>query len=452
MQKKKSINIGFRGWMLVIYQALAFFAFTVFTNFPMNILADFYGGAQKISTLYTIATFIGIIAQLILVRFVGKMKSIKALNMGLGVATIILGFGIMIIPPVMVAPQLQTLYQVCFFLVTLASNLYCTFAAGMLVGQWFPRRKGTIMGIATFAFPITNGLIGFFAESVFSTMATTHVPNIFNSFLPFFIVALVGLLIGLIFLKDYPEQCGAFRDNDRTFTPEAAKAMMLQEIENKKTSVWTLANTLKCRDFWFVTIPMGALLMFSVGMMTQTNAMIATYAELNYTTVMAISCVVACFGSWLMGVLDTKFGTKKAIAISVSLMIIGGIAGCIQGAAWFMVAFILLSVFEGAASNFTVSAAAQYWRREDFVNVYACVNPIANILQAIGPMLIANLLFAPQGMFATGNQMVFAVSAVGGVICLVLILLFSGKHVKATDDKYRAAAGKPLDDALVGRK
>jgi hypothetical protein len=32
------------------------------------------------------------------------------------------------------------------------------------------------------------------------------------------------------------------------------------------------------------------------------------------------------------------------------------------------------------------------------------------------------------------------------------MLLFSAKHVKEKDDAYRAAAGKPLDDALVGRK
>ena len=30
--------------------------------------------------------------------------------------------------------------------------------------------------------------------------------------------------------------------------------------------------------------------------------------------------------------------------------------------------------------------------------------------------------------------------------------MFSGKHVKAVDDKLRTAAGKPLDDELVGRK
>ena len=499
MQQKKSIDFGFRGWMLVIYQAIAFFTFTVFTNYPMNILPDLYGGAQKISTIYTIATIVCIVIQLVLSRVIGKVKNVKMLSVWFGVITLVLSFGVMTI-----SPMQRTLWQICYALVVIFSVLYCTFSLGILVGQWFPRRKGTVMGVATVAFPITNGVIGVFAGSVFGKLVPALAGTIgealgkaaamgdaaaqgllgpimgmieegningalsafvnseafaasegfraaaasavFNSFLPFFIISVVGLLIGVVFLKDYPEQVGAFRDNDKSFAPEEARAIMEQEIVNKKTSVWQIGNTFKSRDFWFVTIPMGALLLCAVGMMTQTNAIIGNYAELPYATVMAVSCVVACFGSWLLGVLDTKFGTKKAIIISVVIMIVGGVIGAIRGAGFLLASFFCLSIFEGAASNFTVSAAAQYWRREDFANVFACVNPIANVLQAAGPMIIAGVLFT------RGYQVMFGVSAVIGVVSLVLILLFSPRHVKETDDKYRLAAGKPLDDALVGRK
>lgn len=39
MEQKKSINIGFRGWMLVLWLATAFLAYTVIGNYPLNILA-----------------------------------------------------------------------------------------------------------------------------------------------------------------------------------------------------------------------------------------------------------------------------------------------------------------------------------------------------------------------------------------------------------------------------
>ena len=47
--QNKVRGFGFRGWMLIVYQAIAYLAFQCFTQYPLNILADFYGGAQKIS-------------------------------------------------------------------------------------------------------------------------------------------------------------------------------------------------------------------------------------------------------------------------------------------------------------------------------------------------------------------------------------------------------------------
>lgn len=281
-------------------------------------------------------------------------------------------------------------------------------------------------------------LVGTSAIAMFTYMSITN--------WPLNILAVVGLLIGIIFITDYPEQCGAYRDNDRSFTPEIAQAMMRQEMENKKTTVWTLGNTLKCRDFWLITIPMGTLLMCSVGMMTQTQSIISSHPELNFGMVMAGIMVMSCFGSWLLGVLDTKFGTKLAVTISVCLMILAGIFGTFDHTVTIVVSMICLSVFIGAGSNFTVSAAAQYWRREDFLSVFAAVNPIANILQAFGPMMVA-------GLVAGGNiGTAFGVTAGIGVVSLILISFFRPAHVRETDDNYRRAAGKELDDALVGRK
>jgi MFS family permease len=442
MQRKKTMNFGFRGWMLIIYQAIAFLSFMVFTNYPMNILADMYGGAQKISMIYTISIVVGIVAQIVIARFIGKIKNVKKVSIILGIVSLVLALGV-----VFISPAAQGLWQLCYGLETFFVVLYSTFTIGVLVGQWFPRRKGTVMGIATFAFPIANGLIGLFAGAVFGG----PVPNVFGAFLPYLILSAVGLLIGAFFVTDYPEQCGAYRDNDKSITPAVAKAMMEAEIKAKSTSVWTVGHTLKSRDFWFITIPMGFLLFCAVGLMTQSMSILGNFGkELEpaggFGIVMLGVAVVACFGSWLLGVLDTKFGTKAAIAISVAIMIVGGFVGAIHSVACLLIGMFCVAIFMGASSNFTVSAAAQYWRREDFPSVFACVNPFANVIQAIGPMVIAILLTTQ------GYQAAFIAVGVFGVISMVLILLFNAKHVKLVDDKYRKAAGLALDDALLSRK
>jgi predicted acyltransferase len=51
----------------------------------------------------------------------------------------------------------------------------------------------------------------------------------------------------------------------------------------------------------------------------------------------------------------------------------------------------------------------------------------------------------------------FILSAFGlilgcGIVALILMILYKPADIKKLDDKYRAAAGKELDDALVGRK
>ena len=438
---KLGFNFGFRGWMLLIFEVSAFAVFMVFGNFPMNMLADFYGGAAKIAPIFTVAELIGIAIQLILANHVGKIKSIKTMTLGFGLATLICALGVAALPI-----GGTFIWFVAYFLVNVLSNIYGMFGIGIIIGQWFPTRKGVFMGIATFAFPICNGLMGPFANTVFKNMETTHVPNIFGAFLPFLIVGIVGWLIGLIFIKDYPEQAGCFRDNDKSFTKEKADAMLAAEIENKKTTVWTLGNTLKCGQFWLVTIPMGVLLSMSVGAMSQTTQIFAANGLADkFDMLMGMVMICALIGSYVLGLIDGKFGTKCAITVSVIVMLLAGILGAIGGGA-VIPCIVLLAIFMGAASNFTVSAAAQYWRREDFPSVFAAVNPVANILHAFGATIFATTIAA------ISVKAPFIITAVVSVICLVLIIAFKPSKVKAADDKYRAAAGKPLDDALVGRK
>lgn len=436
MQQKKSINLGFRGWMLVLYQAIAFVTYQVFTNYPLNILSEMYGDAETVSAVYTVGAIVGIIVQLFLANQIGKVKSVKTLSAVLGAIALILSFLVMVVPA-------GAGWYIVYGLANVFTVIYATFTIGVIVGQWFPTRKGTIMGIATFAFPIANGLIGFFASAVFPENAA---PNVFGAFLPFFIASVVGWLIGLIFITDYPEQCGAYRDNDKSLTPEIANKMMMEEIENKETTVWRLGNTLSTGDFWLITVPMGLLLMFAVGMMTQTSAMISSFEGLNYQVIMMIICVVGIIGSFVIGLLDTKFGTRKAILVSTILMIISGILGAIENQYTLIVALVLLALFMGSSSNFTVSAAVQYWRREDYPSVFAAVNPIANTLCSAGPVIIANLL----GQF--GYTATFIAAGIGGVIATVMICLFRPARVVAKDNKLREKAGKPVDDTLASRK
>ena len=153
MSQKKTVGFGFRGCMLILFQAVAYMTFQCFTQYPLNILADFYGGANVVSRYYSICAIVGIFIQLLLIGPVSRVKNLKALCCTLGGVTLALAFVVMSQPA-------GPLWYICYSLINVTSVLYATFTLGLLVGQWFPTRKGTVMGIATLAFPIANGLLG----------------------------------------------------------------------------------------------------------------------------------------------------------------------------------------------------------------------------------------------------------------------------------------------------
>ena len=101
----------------------------------------------------------------------------------------------------------------------------------------------------------------------------------------------------------------------------------------------------------------------------------------------------------------------------------------------------------GTSSNFTISAAVQYWRLEDFASVFSAINPVANLLNCIGPTVVAILIGT-----MLGTRAVFIGTGIAGAVGFVLCMMFNPSRIKKYDAKYRTAAGKTLDDALVGRK
>ncbi len=452
-QQAKVKGFGGRGWILIIVLFLGFFMFQTFTNYPVNILAeDFLGGATRVAMLMTVGTFCGIAIQLILSQFIGKIKSIKRIAMIFGIVALVCAWLVAALPLV----NLMAWYVV-YFIENLTVTIYALFFMSIIAGQWFPTRKGTIMGISTIAYPLCNGVIGLFANSVYKPFEQgVFVPAIFKSFLPFLIAVTVGVILFIACITDYPEQVGAYRDNDRSFTPERAKAMMEQEIEDKRTTVWNIGHILRNRDFWCAAIACGMILLAAIGAMTQSSTIIGYFPNLNYTIIMMVIAVFGAIGSFLLGFLDTHIGTKRAMMITVILMVCSGVIGYIATrtglGSLVVISLILLAMFMGASSNFTVSISVQYWRREDFQGVFACVNPISNIFNALAPTITASILYSTGGGQGVNVPGVFIMILIAGVVGVVAMLIFSGAHVKKVDDKYREAAGKPLDDALVGRK
>lgn len=443
MEQKKSIGFGSRGTLLVIYQFLAFAMYCVINNIGQNLYPTLNAGkgwnGTLISAIYTVASVVAIILQFVLGKYVANSGHLK------GTSIILLSLAAVFTIGMATLQSSEILWLILWGLAVFTSVVGATFVVSTMVGQWFPRRKGTVMGIATLAFPIINGI----ALTIFGNMLGSTKGNQLLCWLPWLIMDVVGILICVIFLKEYPEQCGAYPDNDKNMTPEQAHAMLAAQEEAKKKSVWNIKNTFRTPGFWLITIPQGILLLGSVGAMTQVMSILNVYdgfviggvaPTAKGTITLLIFAAIGCFGSWLLGVIDTKFGTRVAIIISSALMVLSGILCAFQILPLFFVGFGCLQIFMGASSNFTVSAGAQYWRREDFPSAFSFINPLANLICCFGPFLIAGLRAATGGF-----TVVWIVIGALGLLSLILTLIFRPKMIIERDKQYRREAGLPED-------
>ena len=165
----------------------------------------------------------------------------------------------------------------------------------------------------------------------------------------------------------------------------------------------------------------------------------------GYTAVLFGLAIFACFGSWLLGVLDTKYGVRTAVFITSIVMLIAGILGMVNNVVCIVAATWMLGLFMGASSNFGLSSIVRYWRGEDFPSVYSGAPPIGTIIGAAFPFIVAAI------GANLGYAYAFGFVGIMAVICIVCNRAFNPRGIIAYDNKLRKEAGLPLDDELEQR-
>ena len=467
MQQKQSLSFGPRGNLVLIYQFLAYCGYCAFTNFPQNVMSEYYGGTTVTTLMNLIGSLVGyLITYFVVAPRIMKIKNVKVTGIIVGLVSMAFCAALTFTPPTK-----PTLWCVFFVLVLITTQLWACFFSTMLIGNWFPRRKGTVMGIVTMAFPVVTGVgLSLFYAQYYTNfgknmaiyqgdLATAVVKANVAAFTPYWIAAMVGIIICAIFLKDFPEQCGAYRDNDKSFTQEMYQAMLVQELEARKKSVWKRSKIWGCKDWWLMAIPNSLLLSCAMAFMVQIIPVLNGYGSdldmlklgdfiltsSGVNTVLFGLSIFACFGSWLLGVIDTKYGTKCAVFVTAICMLIAGILGMIDNAWCAVAACWMLGIFMGASSNFGLSAIVRYWRIEDFPSIYSGAPPLGTVIGAVFPFLVASI----AAKFTYAGAFLFV--AIMAVICIICNRLFNPLGIAKYDNKLREAAGMPTDDLLVER-
>ncbi len=401
-------NFGAKGWGITI-ACFVFFYFYSFWNAATNTLfglyTDMYGWQQTdMSYVITVAGWISLIA-VVLFGTLGRKIGAKMISV-IGLAGSAVGFAILAMASTF------ELFVAGVVVFNFAMVAYATIGVGLLGSSWFPRTKGAFMGIATMGMTISSAtlnpiILGFAGSAMgvsgfFWAMAA--------------IVAVTAVAV-FLFVKNNPEEAGAYPDNDQSVSREELEAEFHAAMEYKKTSPWTTARVLKTPQTWLIGLGTGLPMMVGAGTIALLVPTLAAYGQDPMFGVVLLSSMwpIGLLGHYLIGVLDQKLGTKKTTLIVICVLGLGGLLVKLGGTSSVVCAVATGMFMFGlsGAANVCMSLTASIYGRADFDVAYTPIQVIFNVLNFAGVSVMSTVSAA----FGPANVMLAVF-----IICVVALV------------------------------
>lgn len=394
-------NFGAKGWGITI-ACFIFFYFYSFWNAATNTLFglfnEMYGWQQTdMSYVITIAGWISLIA-VVLFGTLGRKIGAKMVSV-IGLAGSAIGFG------VLACARTFEVFAAGVVIFNFSMVAYATIGVGLLGSSWFPRTKGAFMGIATMGMTISSATLN---PIILGFAGTAY--GISGFFWAMAAIVAITAVVVFLFVKNNPEEAGAYPDNDQSVSREELKADFKASLEYKKTSPWTTTRVLKTPQTWLIGLGTGLPMMVGAGTIALLVPTLASYGQDPMFGVVLLSSMwpIGLLGHYLIGVLDQKIGTKKTTLVVICVLGIGGLLVKLGGVATGMFMFGL-----SGAANVCMSLTASIYGRADFEVAYTPIQVIFNVLNFAGVSVMSTVsaVAGPQNVMLA----VF-------VICLIALI------------------------------
>ena len=392
MGNKNSVfNFGV-GWVTIIYGLLMFWFYVGMCNDGSNITVPALAVKLGVEnpTLLNINTAAGVLGVLFFI-LMGQINHKIGARLTAGICMIISGVAYTILGQSVNLPM----YMICMCCVAGGVMSAGYIGGGALVAQWFPKKKGVVMGYTTMGHNLASA---FFVPLITILVARL---GISGGMLPIGIAAIALGIFGLIFIRNTPQERGINPDN---VSDEVYRTEYDTSVAEHTDGGWTTKKLLKTKELWLAGITTGMFQICSAGVMTQLvlRNMQLGFSQTTATTIMTILALMGVAGSWLIGVLDDKFGTKPTM-IGYGLWFM---AALLLNFTNFMpaifVSLFMIAVGIGGAANFSTSLPASIFGRHGFNKVNSVIFPIQGAVQACSFLVngIAQNLFDGEIRYA----------------------------------------------------
>lgn len=409
-KKTNAFNLGAKGWIIVLLAFVSCYVYSALTSDSLNVTIGVFGemglNTDALYSMSTIATVIGIIGSIVL----GKIMTLKTASKTWGVCMILVGIFSIVWSQTNSVAVYAIGYLACYTL-TLACAMLLS---SQVIASWFPKKRGVAMGICTAGFPLS--------AATTTAVCSSFVQNMGISAYYIFI-AVISLIVGVIifaFAKDFPEEKGAYPDNDKDFDFEAAKKEHEANLQYLKTSKWTVKKCLSTGRMWILWVAVGIGGFLSMGIMSN---FVGKFTEQGYQmpeilSMLGIAGIVAIPGSMFVGFIDTRLGTKKA-GILVNLLAVIAVAFNLTSVhALHYLSLPILAIMLGGSSNMMVSCTSAIWGRYDFQNAFRVIQPLNSIMTGVG-ITVVGIIGTNFSYMAAYQTM--CVLAVIGLIAMIAL-------------------------------
>lgn len=407
-KKGKSLIGGFGrdGWGIIIYCAAMFWFYVGMVNDGSNITAPAFAAKNGIdySLVLSMGTIAGIVGFLFFILFgqinikLGARKTSAICMFLAGIFYIGLGMSTTIV-----------MYAICLCVITGSVMSGGYISGGVLVAKWFPKRKGVVMGYTTMGHNLASAfyvpMIAFFVNT-WGIQKGVMIPSV--------LVMILGV-IGLLMVKDTPQERNMYPDN---VTKEVYEAEYFVGHEEDKDGGWTTKILLLERETWLTAVTTGIYQLVTVGVMTQ---LVVRNMQLGFTQTQAIAMMtflaaIGVVGSWIFGILDDKFGTKKTM-IFFGIWYMGALFFNVMETTYSIyISVFMIGMAIGGSANFTTSLPAAVFGRHGFEKVNSVIFPIQGIVTSLN-FLLSGVSIALTGSLR-GAYIVFI-----GIIALNLVII-----------------------------
>ena len=406
-EKKKSnmTNFGKHGWITILYCLLMFFFYVGMINDGTNVLGPKAAAniGVELGDVLNRNGYAGMIAVLGFI-LLGQVNKRIGPRLTSGICLIASGITYIICANT----SSLLIYTIAMTICATGMMSAGYVAGGTLVATWFPKLKGIVMGYTTMGHNFASAFYCAILTALVASMGSIKLASI-----PIGVCCCILGIVGFLVIRNNPKDRGMNPDNvsDEVYHKEY--------FDHAEDDGWTTGKLLKTKETWLTAIYTGMFQICSVGVMSQLvtrNIRDFGMEEGGALTLMTIIALIGVFGSWLIGVIDTKIGTKKtmqmfgvwyAAALVVNVLAKG------QVGFLFYLSIFMIGMGIGGSANFTTSLPTSVFGRQGFDKVNSVVFPIQGFVTAfcfiingivtnkIGNLSTAYLIFAGVALVVT---------------------------------------------------